>query len=229
VIGEWRKDAACQPYYADDAVTLYHGDCREIVPALGVKPGLVLTDPPYGVDVSVDHDARAGRKQAPRYRKVVGDREPFDPSPWLAYPKVILWGGNCFADRLPPSRNWIVWDKREHTPTNARSDADLAWCSFPIGGIRMFRHYWNGPVRASERGYHVHPTQKPVALMHWIINQWTEPGDLVLDPYAGSGPVLRAAKDLGRRAIGVELDERYCEVIARRLAQDVLPLGEVIL
>ena len=81
-------------------------------------------------------------------------------------------------------------------------------------------------IRASEQERRVHPTQKPVALMRWIIQNWTQHGHLVLDPYMGSGPVLVAAKELGRRAIGVEIEERYCEIAAKRLAQGVLPLQE---
>jgi DNA modification methylase len=82
-----------------------------------------------------------------------------------------------------------------------------------------------GMLKASERDdKRVHPTQKPVALFHRIITEHTQPGDLILDPYMGSGPVARAAADLGRRYIGIEIEERYCEIAARRLEQSVLPL-----
>ena len=80
-------------------------------------------------------------------------------------------------------------------------------------------------MRDSEAGETViHPTQKPIALMSWIIGKWTEPGAMIFDPYTGSGPVLRAAKDLQRHAIGIEIEERYCEIAAKRCAQEVLDL-----
>ena len=126
---------------------------------------------------------------------------------------------------------WIIWDKLDGLTTSKRevgfsdnADVEMAWTN--LGGpARLLRHRWTGLLQASEIGQpRVHPTQKPVALMAQIIEWRTLPGDLVLDPYMGSGPVLRAAKDLGRRAIGIEIDERYCEIAARRLAQDVLDL-----
>jgi site-specific DNA-methyltransferase (adenine-specific) len=155
---------------------------------------------------------------------VVGDTQPFDPAPLLRFPRVVLFGANHYADRLPPSPTWLVWDKRDGVASDDNADCELAWTN--LGGpARLYRHLWRGLCRASEQGQrHLHPTQKPVALMAWIIANWTKPGDLILDPYMGSGPVLRAAKDLGRRAIGIEIEERYCEIAARRLGQEVLPL-----
>ena len=104
------------------------------------------------------------------------------------------------------------------------SDAEVAWASFPTP-TRIFRHKWLGYMRASEVGFHVHPTQKPVALMAWVIGKWCGEAETILDPYMGSGPVMRAAKDLGRKAIGIELEERYCEIAAERCSQEVLDLG----
>ena len=212
-------------YYQDELVTLYHGDCREVVARVAAKPDMLLADPPYGLNHSGSYESRFGRGKRKTYGPVIGDDQPFDPAAWLGYPKVVLWGANRYADRLPPSPGWLIWDKREHTPANDFADAELAWCSFPTPA-RIFRHYWNGPVRASERGVHLHPTQKPVALMSWIIDRWTKHGNLILDPFSGSGPVLLAAKNLGRRAIGVEIEERYCEIAAKRLDQGVLDFGE---
>ena len=84
---------------------------------------------------------------------------------------------------------------------------------------------WNGMLRASEREQRVHPTQKPVALMTWVLSlRWLTDIKTVLDPFAGSGPVGRAAKDLGRKCVMIEMEERYCEIAARRMAQEVLPL-----
>jgi site-specific DNA-methyltransferase (adenine-specific)/modification methylase len=150
--------------------------------------------------------------------------KPFDPTHLLQFGRVVLFGGNHFADRLPPTPSWIIWDKRDGITSNDNADCELAWTN--LGGpARLYRHMWNGMIKASERDKRrVHPTQKPVALMAWIIGNHTQPGDLILDPYMGSGPVARAAADLGRRYIGIEIEERYCEIAARRLEQSVLPL-----
>lgn len=214
------------PYYDAGGITIYHGDCREIVPVVdSLEVAMLLTDPPYGISVVQSDGSVCGASSTIKHRPIVGDDAPFDPRPWLTYPKVVMWGANHFAHLLPPSSGWLVWDKRETTPTNWLSDAEMAWCSFKTP-VRIFRHHWNGPVRKSERGSHLHPTQKPVALMRWIVEQWTEPGDLILDPFMGSGPVAQACAETGRRYIGVEMDESYCAAAVGRLAQGMLDFGE---
>lgn len=142
----------------------------------------------------------------------------------LRFGRCVIWGGNYFADALPPSPSWFVWDKRSGVLANSNADCELAWSN--VGGAaRLFSHLWAGMLRASESGAYLHPTQKPVALMEWVLDRASEPGDLILDPYMGSGPVARAAANLGRRYIGVELEERYCEIAAKRLGQGVLDFG----
>lgn len=223
-----------RPYYDDGTCTIYYGDCREVLPQLP-SPALVIADPPYaartpnGVGRTPNYASRGrggGRKRWPSvdHPAIAGDREHFDPTHLLSYPRLVLFGANHYADRLPVSQSWLVWDKRDGVASDSNADCEMAWTN--LGGpARLYRHLWRGLCRASEAGERVvHPTQKPVALMAWIIANWTQPGDLILDPYMGSGPVLRAAKDLGRRAIGIEVEERYCEVAARRLGQEVLAL-----
>ena len=110
---------------------------------------------------------------------------------------------------------------------NDQADVEMAWSN--IGGpARVYKHRWMGAMKKSEQqDRRLHPTQKPVALMRWCLQRaGVRPGDLVLDPYMGSGPVLRAAKDMGLRVIGIELEERYCEIAARRLSQEVLTFEE---
>lgn len=222
-------------YYDRAGITLYHGRCEDVLPTLDPPAvDLVLADPPYGVGIIRPKRAkwrggRGGQQGGPvasrDWPAVVGDRVPFDPSPWLAFPRVILWGANHYADRLPARSCWLVWDKRCGQGSDFNADAELAWTNLP-GVARLYPHLWRGVCRDSEVGARVlHPTQKPVALMAWCIERAALPADsLVLDPYAGSGPTLVAAKAAGHRAIGIELEERYCEVIARRLDQDALPL-----
>lgn len=215
------------PYYDDGVVTIYHGDSREIAPTLsGVTA--VIGDPPYGVNERTER-LSAGRgklAQCNDFPRVYGDNEPFEPSPWLVYPKVVLWGANHFSNRLPEMSCWLVWDKREGVASNDNADCELAWTN--LGGpARLFHHMWNGMIKASERSdRRVHPTQKPVSLYLWTFAQAKlTSADMILDPWLGSGPSLRAAKDMGIPAIGIEIEERYCEIAALRLAQQVLELG----
>ena len=217
-----------KPYYQHAGVTIYHGDCREILAAIP-SVDLVLTDPPYGVSERTQRKSagRSNLAECNDFPPVFGDDAPFDPSHLLTYRRLVLFGGNYFAQSLPPSPSWIVWDKRDGIPSNDNADVEMAWTN--LGGpARSFHHAWSGMIKASERGdKRVHPTQKPVSLMAWIIQRHTAPGDLVLDPYMGGGSTLVAAKELGRLAIGIEVEERYCEVAAKRLAQDVLFPAEV--
>jgi site-specific DNA-methyltransferase (adenine-specific) len=231
-----------KPYYGPHAgITIYHGDCREVLP--GLEPcDLLLTDPPYGSGLSVDYAERFSparpdwwrtskdRKLSIRHTPIHGDDRPFDPSHLLAYEaKVrVLWGGNWYASRLPDSGAWWIWDKRNGKRDVSAADwpmseAELAWTN-KGKGVRIFRHTWFGLIRDSEYGEHFHPTQKPEALMCWCIEQANVEG-LIVDPYAGSGPALVAAKGKGRRAIGIEIEEKYCEIAAKRLSQEVLEFG----
>jgi len=204
-----------RPYFEHDGVTIYHADCRDVLPAVD----------PADVDLPSGKSTHVGKQRVAKantYAPVAGDDAPFDPTHLLRYKRLVLWGGNHYADKLPASPSWLVWDRVSGTSDTA--DAELAWTN--LGGtVRTFAYMWNGVCRAGEKETHGwHPTQKPVALMAWIIDRWTDPGDLILDPYMGSGPVAAAAYQLGRRYIGVELVKEYCDAALRRLAQPVLGL-----
>jgi len=133
---------------------------------------------------------------------------------------VIMWGGNYFADVLPRSTKWLVWDKEQTMPTF--SDAELAWTTLDGTCTKMFRQCGAGLMAVERERFH--PTQKPIALMKWSIGQcrFDDIPLIILDPFMGSGTTLRAAKDLGRKAIGIEIEEKYCEIAAKRLSQEVL-------
>jgi site-specific DNA-methyltransferase (adenine-specific) len=103
-------------------------------------------------------------------------------------------------------------------------ECELIWTNL-ADAVHVFRNRWMGLVRDSEHGEHYHPTQKPVALMRWLIERFTKTGERILDPYMGSGSTLVAAKSVDRRAIGIEIEERYCEIAAKRLAQSVMQFG----
>jgi site-specific DNA-methyltransferase (adenine-specific) len=217
-----------EPYYSDGFVSLYHGDCREILPTLRGE-WLTLTDPPYGIAHPTDYKARRRGDLAAcnDYAPIYGDNEPFDPSHLLAIRgQHILWGANYYADKLPTTSGWLVWDK-ERPDGLDQATCELAWTDC-IKGVRRFRHMWNGMLRDSERGNGalVHPTQKPVELLQWCLtHRWVNASLPVLDPYVGGGSTLIAAKNLNRRVVGIEIEERYCEIAAQRMSQEVLDFG----
>ena len=211
-----------EPYFERDGITIYHADCADVLP--GVDPasvGLLLTDPPYGISHDTDYSGMGGRS----YRRIVGDAAPFDPGPLLRFARVGLFGANYYSSRLPEGR-WIVWQKSldpDGVAGRPASDAELLWHNCGGKPVEVFPHLWVGYFRASERRAYLHPTQKPVALMRHLVERWTRPGDLVLDPYMGSGPIAQACLELGRRYIGVEIDEGYCRItVEHRLGQPTL-------
>ena len=215
------------PYYDPGGIVIYNADCRDVLPEVDpASVDLLLTDPPYGIGYDPGAEfSRTGGKSwhsvIHNGQSVVGDSEPFDPSELLRFGRCVLFGANNYADKLPVSPSWLVWNRDSGGSNTA--DAELAWTN--LGGtVRMFTHLWTGLCRQSEIGSHLHPTQKPVSLMRWIVEKWTEPGDLVFDPYLGSGPVARACADLGRRYIGVEIVEEYCRAAVDRLGQMALVL-----
>jgi hypothetical protein len=216
-----------KPYYEHAGITIYHGDCREVLPGLEVVD-LVLADPPYGINHPTTYktNGRDCLAECRDYPPVFGDDEPFDPTWLLGWP-CILWGGNHYASRLPDSGGWLVWDK-ERPDDLDQATCELAWSNV-VRGVRRLRFLWHGMIRAGDDVL-CHPTQKPVALMRWCLTlRWTRDKRVIADPYMGSGTTLRAAKDLGRKAIGIEIEERYCEIAANRLGQEVFDFDGVAL
>ena len=212
-----------KPVIIGDA-TLYLADCMDVLPTLG-KVDACITDPPYGIAFSYGGNDASGigkGKYSTKFagEKIFGDAAPFNPAEILALKVLtLMWGGNHFADKLPSSSCWYVWDKRAASGhTNDFADCEIAWVGW--GGVaRVFRHHWDGMMRASERGEaRAHPTQKPVALMVWCIEQAKNP-ETILDPFMGSGTTGVAAIQLGRKFIGIEKEERYFNIAVRRIEQ----------
>ena len=200
--------------------TLYQGDCREILPTLG-KVDMVLTDPPYGIG------ADKGKKGAipfkggrPVERAYYPDNKWDDCRPsrelinlvFGSGNTVIIWGGNYFSDYLPAQGRWLWWDKCQTMPSYG--DGELAWTNLPQKTPKKFV-LANNKLFA-DRVERFHPTQKPVALMRWCINQDGDP-QTILDPFMGSASTGVAAMQMGRTFTGIEIDPRYFDIACRRI------------
>lgn len=217
-----------KPYYEDELVTLWLGDNREV--EIGGGFDLLLTDPPYGLGEACL--VSANRKA---YGSALACKTDYGRVEWDVRPDMdhingfvglarwsVVWGGNYFD--FGPCNGPLVWDKNAN---GNFADGELAWNNLGCV-LKIKRLLWNGMLRA-EKGRRNHPTQKPVDLMLWCIGLADKankgPVGTIFDPFSGSGTTLVAAKQLGRKCVGIEQDERYCEAAARRLSQGALALG----
>ena len=208
-----------KPYYEHDGMTIYHGEMQEILPSLHLAD-LVLTDPPYGID-------KAGMKPSTSSH---GGRKAYEDLGWDDAPPTddevrlllaagrnqILWGANYYPAALPASMGWLLWDKGQRID---QADGELAFTSYQ----KALRVITLNRVELMKDGA-VHPTQKPVKLMTFCLAYAQKHGTLkgIIDPYAGSFTSLVAAKLFGLKGIGIERQERFCEIGANRLAQGSL-------
>lgn len=199
-------------------VELHLGDCREILPTLG-KVDAVVTDPPYGIGA----DKGAG-KSADKWTEFTGsdrwDLAPPDGDFLCAViakaTHAIVWGGNYFA--LPPTPCWLIWDK-ETAGVTTFADCEVAWTNLPKA-MRLKRHLWSGPyMKVKEERFH--PTQKPLAIMQWCVEQLPSSAKTILDPYLGSGTTGVAAVKSGRDFVGIEQEPRFFDVACRRISDAI--------
>lgn len=236
------------PYYQDEHITLYHGDCQEIMQSLKEQSvNAVITDPPY---TERTHDKARSKRHKENGKHLLN----IGVSAFSAITDDDLRVIMSECGRV--SQSWViatldykhavefdidppnglkcqrigVWVKTNPTPQITGDRPAQGWEAIAYLHRSQGRSRWNGkgghgnyvlPIAGSEG----HPTAKPIPMIRDMVRKFTNPGDTVLDPFAGSGTTLRAAVDEGRRAIGVELEERYCEIIAKRLAQGALDLG----
>ena len=183
----------------------------------------LITDPPYGIAFA--HGGGGGcLAESTRFAgdAIMGDDKPFEPSRWLGYGIVALWGANHYASKLPDCACWLVWDKRDGVCSNDQADCELAWTNLR-SPARLKRHLWNGMLKDSERGeQRVHPMQKTVVLMAWTMEQCKVPiGATVLDPYMGSGTTGLACLRTGRNYVGIERDARHYKTACARIAHEL--------
>lgn len=222
-----------KPYYEDDLVTLYHGDCLEITAWL--EADVLVTDPPYGVDWkrgSTTWYARGGGKVEQEIETIAGDSDITARDSalkmWGDKPAVVF--GSWRVERPARVQHRLVWHKigRNPGPTSApwfSADEEIYVLGSGFTGKAHQSVYPTSENRALEPSKIGHPTPKPVGLMESLIEKC--PPGVVADPFAGSGATLIAARNLGRRCIGVEVEERYCEVVAKRLSQQAFDFAEL--
>ena len=205
-------------------VKLMLGDCLELM--RGMDDGsidAVITDPPYGIGENRKRVMSREKLAKPiDYGEFSWDAKPATAEQIAELIRVstnqIIFGGNFFD--LPPSSSWIVWDKLNGG--NDFADCELAWTSHKKA-VRKFTYLWNGMIKQKpEKRYH--PTQKPLELMKWCIENYTNPGDTILDPFMGSGTTGVACVQTGRKFIGIEIDPVYYEIAKKRIAQAQLQM-----
>lgn len=191
--------------------TLYLGDCREILPTLP-KVDAVITDPPYGINAEKAGGRGVGgwnNFEVMGWDQVRPTSEVFDLI-LLAAPVQIIWGGNYFTDFLPPTMQWLVWDKGQRNFSLA--DCEFAWSS-QTRAARIFTYSRGAALQDGKE----HPTQKPIALMEWCIEQAANKPKTILDPFMGSGTTGVACMNLGRKFIGIEREPKYFDIACERI------------
>jgi len=190
----------------------------------------VLTDPPYGIEMSQGFEGFGGfggfgepiaRRQYPdTWDKERPDREVLSLI-LASAPRVIIFGGNYLADLLPQSTHWLVWDKLNTMPTFG--DCELIWTNLTRKAVKKYTFEWNGLL--GKETQRLHPTQKPDKLISRLVVDYSVASEVILDPFLGSGTTCYCAKKLNRHSIGIEIEERYCEIAARRCCQEVMELA----
>ena len=218
-----------KPYYSKDGITIYNADCMDVMQELDENSfDILLVDPPYGIEINKMGFTKSGKVKAGKafrndYRAKAEwdskriDKKVFDEMFRISKDQIIF-GGNYYTDILPPTKSWIVWDKKcEDKYSNDYADCELAWAS--KGQARVFRWLWHGMIQQDMKNKEkrVHPTQKPIPLFIKILERYTKQTDYIIDPFMGSGTTLAAAKKLGRKAVGIEISKEYCDIAIERI------------
>jgi len=150
--------------------------------------------------------------------KIIGDDNPFDPTPLLRFPLVLIWGADHYAQRLPHGR-WLAWDKLgAREPWDSYSDVEFAWAN-RRGAARIFNHVWKGICQGPGKDKNkkrVHPAQKPIELMEWCIQQLKSP-ETIVDPYMGVGTTGVACMHMGCSFVGIEIERKYFDIACERI------------
>lgn len=231
--GEWKV----RPYYDEDGIQIFHGDCREVLPMLG-NTDHFLTDPPYSETTKVgaltrnDDNGVGGETFVPFSVDEVFLRQVLELNPPQRWTVMFCdWRHAASLLQKPPIEmravRFAIWNKPDGAPQFTGDRPATGWEAIAILHRAVTRLRWNGGGSRCVWTYGIekqngHPTPKPLDLIVKLVDLFTDSGELICDPFMGSGTTLRAAKDLGRRAIGIEIEEKYCEIAAKRLAQKVM-------
>jgi len=213
-------------YFETESGILYYNDCLKIMKRLNKRLiDWIITDPPYGISINkmgFTTNLKGGIAKRNDYRGKAEWDKKIDKVYFDLMFKVsknqIIFGGNYYTNILPPTKSWIIWDKKTNDKyRNDFADCELAWAS--KGVARVFRWLWHGflqqNMKDKEKRYH--PTQKPINLLIQIISFYTQKSDLILDPFLGSGTTAIACEKLNRKWIGIEISKEYCEITKERI------------
>jgi DNA modification methylase len=216
------------PYYNEDGIIIYHGDCRNILPLL--EPvDLVLTDPPYGENTHKNHLSNVADRKPLGFLSITKDELKTMATSWCKISRgwVIFTCDWHYIEELPNLIRFGIWIKPNGAPQFTGDRPGTGW--EPVAILhRPGKKSWNGGGNHAVWNFPtnsgLHPTQKPIRLFEKWITQFSSPNNTILDPFMGSGTTLVAAKQLGRKAIGIEIEEKYCQIAVDRLRQGVLGL-----
>lgn len=216
---------------------LYNADCMDAMKEFHDKFfDLAIVDPPYGIGVMTMNYTTSGATRQGYGHMAANRRDYRKQGEWDVKPgkeyfdelfrvskKQIIWGGNYFTDILPPSKSFVVWDKRcSDNCRNDFSDCEFAWMSNGMGVARIYRFLWNGMLQGNmkEKEDRFHPTQKPVSLYLWLLDNYAKNGDKILDTHAGSASSLVACHRSGFDCWGFEIDKEYYTKARERLDKE---------
>jgi len=199
------------------------GDCLEVMKEIPDKAiDLVLTDPPYGIKRDKGFGGAGGFNEKPIVRRQYNDNWDKERPSEVCFKEILrigknilIFGGNYFADILPQNKHWVVWDKLNTMPTF--SDCELIWTNAKRNSVKKITYQYNGLLGKEKRRYH--PTQKPVGLIKKLLEIYSKQGELIFDPFLGSGTTAVACLSLNRHFIGIELSPEYCEIAKKRIKE----------
>lgn len=235
------ENGAYPLFYEDDSTRIWHGDCTALLPSLGVEADVTITDPPYDANTHKKALVNKGGKAAgPDIDFDAFTADDLRASLALCASVTRRWviatvdyrHAVSFHDSPPDGLRLLrigVWAKPNPMPQISGDRPGQGWETIAFLHKTDVRPAWNGGGRSSvwylsADGNQGHPTAKPLVMVREWVRLFTNPGDTVLDPFLGSGTTLRAAKDEGRKGVGIELDEAYCRLAAGRMGQDALDL-----